>query len=693
MDTPGKSHALSASASDYEVSPVFQYINNLSPLELKKSLGTNQPFNLLSSVSPLAVFASPQLDINKQHLKLLAGGHQLSGSSAFEFLENKNKDSSKQGALKSDKECHSIDGKSRFKSVISVENNAVMPTESVVNPDDSHTTRKHDEQRYASTVASSDPVLFSDVRNICDICHTEQIMQDSLKMVLAADSDSINFKSSNLVGNGVDPGTMVSTVDNAHHPDVNGNEKHELEYSSIVNSYVKEQNLDAPDPAISHATLLELRMSDPSADLDEENEEFAKSYRQSTFLRRCLFSEMATTHNSKDSSIFILDTGEAVKCEPQMSYVPLTLTTQCEAVSASDYLASADLSPMSSSDMNQVLSLRKDLILCDDGAPQSENDCHTSASPHKELDQHGPLMKRNRSEKDTEITSCKRCNCRRSKCLKLYCDCFAAGLYCIGPCSCQDCFNRLIFKDKVLETRKQIESRNPLAFAPKVIKGTDSDMGHGEEGTKTPASARHKQGCRCKRSSCLKKYCECFQVGVGCSFNCRCEGCKNTYGRKDEPQELEGRAGETSRRVRSLHVTAKYDESKEEYAYSNKREAANDRIQTEIPFTFPEIHGGTDPSKKEAPRAFSTSKFGSVDAFTGKHVLENEDELTRNAENQDVNREPPASKYSYTMGKGVHLSLPWSRPASASIAMSSRGRVILKSIASLPKTTETCSKD
>ena len=27
-------------------------------------------------------------------------------------------------------------------------------------------------------------------------------------------------------------------------------------------------------------------------------------------------------------------------------------------------------------------------------------------------------------------TTCRKCNCRKSKCLKLYCECFAAGVYC-----------------------------------------------------------------------------------------------------------------------------------------------------------------------------------------------------------------------------------------------------------------------
>jgi hypothetical protein len=34
-----------------------------------------------------------------------------------------------------------------------------------------------------------------------------------------------------------------------------------------------------------------------------------------------------------------------------------------------------------------------------------------------------------------------RCKCKKSRCLKLYCDCFAILKYCDGSCSCTDCHN------------------------------------------------------------------------------------------------------------------------------------------------------------------------------------------------------------------------------------------------------------
>ncbi|TPP66781.1 Protein lin-54, partial [Fasciola gigantica] len=38
----------------------------------------------------------------------------------------------------------------------------------------------------------------------------------------------------------------------------------------------------------------------------------------------------------------------------------------------------------------------------------------------------------------------------------------------------------------------------------------------------------HTRGCNCKRSSCVKNYCECYEARIRCTSRCRCQSCFNT---------------------------------------------------------------------------------------------------------------------------------------------------------------------
>jgi hypothetical protein len=104
------------------------------------------------------------------------------------------------------------------------------------------------------------------------------------------------------------------------------------------------------------------------------------------------------------------------------------------------------------------------------------------------------------------------CTCPKSKCLKLYCECFARQEFCDG-CNCIDCHNLEEFEEVRKEAVKATLERNPNAFVPKIAG--------------CQAGPVHRKGCHCSKSGCLQNYCECFQSGAACSDMCQCSGCKN----------------------------------------------------------------------------------------------------------------------------------------------------------------------
>ncbi|KAL6430006.1 hypothetical protein ACFW04_007666 [Cataglyphis niger] len=110
----------------------------------------------------------------------------------------------------------------------------------------------------------------------------------------------------------------------------------------------------------------------------------------------------------------------------------------------------------------------------------------------------------------------KPCNCTKSQCLKLYCDCFANGEFC-HMCNCNNCSNNLGNEEERQRAIKSCLERNPNAFRPKIGKGRET----GDD------IRRHNKGCNCKRSGCLKNYCECYEAKIPCSGNCKCIGCRN----------------------------------------------------------------------------------------------------------------------------------------------------------------------
>ncbi|XP_021716961.1 protein tesmin/TSO1-like CXC 2 isoform X1 [Chenopodium quinoa] len=674
MDTPERNQ-IGTPVSKFEESPFSNFINSLSPINPTKTIHVSQTFGSLSFTSPPSVFTSPHVSFQKdnkflrRHLVSDLARHQLSSDEG-----NKDSITEEDGSTEHHPESLpnvQIRGEGGEGSAKPLEDASDCATElprelkydsgsprhcKAVNSCGNETGCEPNTSAALIQFIQEPSVrgTFDTESNAKETNHDNEEEGCDWQSLISGSSDLFIFDSPNVTE------TSKGSLQKSQEEETNvfasllarfpSEQAYDLQTSLQVGSASCLEAHETREQSTQPTEATELNQIDqPSENLESASvneffsgekpgkQPFSNIHRG--LRRRCLTFEIPRTKRSIDSVLFSSSMSSLPNEENPPSSNRLPITPRVDpakrimpgiglhlnalaGVPKGSGISNQELLSTNSQDplMNSLTSssLREDVGPAENIVEMAEDSSQASVyAANEDLNSNSPKKKRRKFETIGEgESSCKRCNCKKSKCLKLYCECFAAGVYCVEPCSCQDCFNKPIHEETVLATRKQIESRNPLAFAPKVIRTADSAQEVGEDTTRTPASARHKRGCNCKKSNCLKKYCECYQGGVGCSINCRCEGCKNAFGRKDG-SSLIG----TEAEMEKIQASEKsmQDKSSDIHAFHNDDDQNSEFA---IPMTPSRLFRPSVPvatsSKGKPPR----SSLGIITSSSGLHQVD-----------------------------------------------------------------------
>ncbi|KAI3815431.1 hypothetical protein L1987_15098 [Smallanthus sonchifolius] len=547
-------------------SPVFNYINSLSPIKPVKSVHFTQTFSTLSFASLPSVFTSPRVSSLKDSKFLKR--HQFSDPSKPELTSEdaKTADTS-EGNLKPTE--NPLNQHTRLNSSISITDTSVEPSNGCSNFESRKLSYEAvcpdtNTLNMVGPSASSVPFINNGSENgpfrtateievINQLPHSKELSACDWDSLISDDSELLNFNSPS------------DTLMNAQ-PQGSGDNPSE-----------NDEGLQGA--AENHVTVASTSLNDFEVPMDDtDNEGGSNLYRG--MRRRCLLFEMTGSRRKHLEDVSNVD-HKVVKHEISGSGRQLII---------------APLAGYPSTSSGQ------ELVTALSDAPPFENDTGPAVNVAEDAFKARGFVvndELSQTENAGEAEDCKRCNCKKSKCLKLHVHAMnvSTNRYMKTPC---------------LQHASRLNPATLLHLLLKLSKPLIPCKRMNLATLQLPLDI--KEAAIAKKSGCLKKYCECYQGGVGCSINCRCEGCKNTFGRKDgsdmdlEANECDGNGGDGSLPM-ILHIEA------EPVSATPATPATPCFGRQSIPLL--------NPSKGKPPRSFlaigssSNQRFGKLNPFKG----------------------------------------------------------------------------